>query len=284
MHRDLDGILWALRALGAPKDFMWLVVLVWFTEGLYDLQKEKHTVKSIASRGGCRDTVQPQQSVRIYPEPFGEAVARINDDLKRTRACFLNLLPVGYPTGPQTMQTTPDTSDFSQARLAECFKYIRGAKTLNLPPVPEEEYPLSGVDEDPYNDCLASLEPRSIANPRVTAIAGSGLECRVSVLLERWPKDCLRRNCYDGVMEYWVCVRESGSHEESLEVLETKRSREQAQESKLEIAPDSFKAVNAYKERGYTKSLNDNIKTLDTEFDKLNDLVAEGENSDFGKE
>ncbi|CAK9077707.1 unnamed protein product [Durusdinium trenchii] len=146
-----------------------------------------------------------------------------------------------------------------------------------------------------------------------------------------------RRNCYDGVMEYWVCVRESGSHEESLEVLETKRSREQAQESKLEIAPDSFKAVNAYKERGsdlaasgadnaasmsenklhvkrfmdsllgkatklksclkdlnanftqestasYTKSLNDNIKTLDTEFDKLNDLVAEGENSDFGKE
>ncbi|CAK9067518.1 Uncharacterized protein SCF082_LOCUS34161 [Durusdinium trenchii] len=37
-----------------------------------------------------------------------------------------------------------------------------------------------------------------------------------------------RRNCYDGVMEYWVCVRESGSHEESLEVLETKRSREQA--------------------------------------------------------
>ena len=34
----------------------------------------------------------------------------------------------------------------------------------------------------------------------------------------------------------------------------------------------------------FTKSLNDNIKTLDTEFDKLNDLVAEGENSDFGKE
>ena len=78
---------------------------------------------------------------RISPVPFGVAVARINDDLKRTRACFLNLLPVGYPTGPQTMQTTPDTSDFSQARLAECFKYIRGAKTLNLPPAWKEIIP-----------------------------------------------------------------------------------------------------------------------------------------------
>ena len=26
---------------------MWLVVLVWFTEGLYDLQTEKHTVKPL---------------------------------------------------------------------------------------------------------------------------------------------------------------------------------------------------------------------------------------------
>ena len=38
----------------------------------------------------------------------------------------------------------------------------------------------------------------------------------------------LRRNRYDGVLEYWVVVRESGRHSESLEEEETHKSREKA--------------------------------------------------------
>ena len=40
--------------------------------------------------------------------------------------------------------------------------------------------------------------------------------------------EACRLNKYDGVKEYWVCVREHAQHTESLEKEETSRSREKA--------------------------------------------------------
>ena len=72
-------------------------------------------------------------SPRIYPVPFANAIVRIMDDLKWTRACHLGMMPMDLPTGPTIVGSMPDTDDFAQANLAECFAYLRGGKSLSLP-------------------------------------------------------------------------------------------------------------------------------------------------------
>ena len=39
---------------------------------------------------------------------------------------------------------------------------------------------------------------------------------------------CYRKNEYDGVQEYWIVWRERGSHEETKEVTEKHRSKQEA--------------------------------------------------------
>ena len=77
--------------------------------------------------------------LRIYPEPFADAVVRLLHDLSENRTQFSSKVPVSSPTGPELLENMSffqqsRNEDFAQANLAEVFEYIRGGTGLNLPP------------------------------------------------------------------------------------------------------------------------------------------------------
>lgn len=74
------------------------------------------------------------------------------------------------------------------------------------------------------------MEPKPIA---VTpsgrpAILGQGLGSPFLIFGWNWRCTRLRTNVYDGVLEYWVTVREHGAYEEEHEVQEKHKSKSQA--------------------------------------------------------
>ncbi|CAE7241486.1 unnamed protein product, partial [Symbiodinium sp. KB8] len=105
---------------------------------------------------------------------------------------------------------------------------------------------------------------------------------------ERKPSIFIRRNLYDGVLEYWVTVRETGRHVESLKEAE----------KPVELPDDAFAGFDNMTKRllpeaegpgsaddkRHVKALDDGITKLELEHDKLNLHFAQAEISGFNQE
>lgn len=57
-EKDLDFIVWSLAGLGAPRDFIHCVVLIYFTKGLYDLDEEFHWLEFFAGFSACTRAIR----------------------------------------------------------------------------------------------------------------------------------------------------------------------------------------------------------------------------------
>lgn len=92
----------------------------------------RHKKETNKNMSDCR--IFGYNVLRIYPEPFADAVVRLADDLKRTRTDFGLQVPIRLPEGPEiVLATHNDDESFAQADLASCFEYLRGGKNLLLP-------------------------------------------------------------------------------------------------------------------------------------------------------
>ncbi|CAL1127919.1 unnamed protein product [Cladocopium goreaui] len=52
-EQDLIGLLWILSKLGAPRVFLQIVILVWYTDGLFDLGEEFQWLEFFAGVANC---------------------------------------------------------------------------------------------------------------------------------------------------------------------------------------------------------------------------------------
>ncbi|CAE7229913.1 unnamed protein product [Symbiodinium sp. CCMP2592] len=107
---------------------------------------------------------------------------------------------------------------------------------------------------------------------------------------EKNPSLLIRRNVYDGVLEYWVTVRETGRHVENLKEEEIQRSRSEAA-NPVELPKDAFAGFDNMTKRvlpepagpdgsgdaKHVKALEDGITKLEKEHDKLNLHWAQAE-------
>ena len=111
--------------------------------------------------GSQANTIYDLYWLRIYPEPFAEAVLRMLDDLKENRTQVHQKLPTPEPCGPEIISSMfrerHRNDQFPQANLAEAFKYIRGGTGLNLPKYWKEIVPSFLPDrENPYKSIAES--------------------------------------------------------------------------------------------------------------------------------
>ena len=68
------------------------------------------------------------------------------------------------------------------------------------------------------------MEQRATALPRRDLPSSSGWASDCFSSCPHWVPDA-RKNVYDGMVEYWITVRERGMHEEEHEVVEQQKSR-----------------------------------------------------------
>ena len=73
-----------------------------------------------------------------------------------------------------------------------------------------------------------SLGPRRPVKPTPTTASGCPAALRYRCFSEACTCTPSRSNEYDGVLEYWVCIRETGKHTTGVEEQEVTRSREKA--------------------------------------------------------
>ncbi|CAE7277929.1 unnamed protein product [Symbiodinium sp. CCMP2592] len=127
------------------------------------------------------------------------------------------------------------------------------------------------VDEGWYSE----LEMKTELKWSPQRIAGAKKLCEAN-------PDLVRSNVYDGVKEYYVTVRETAKHVHAHEQEQSQRKKMKAEEP-MEFKKDEFdlldkaKARSGVPDRGSISQIEDHIKKLDSEYEKVNELKSKGE-------